>query len=48
MKKIMEICVTSKMSKDSSITIDLLKLRLRGRGSGFKEGLENKGKLKMK
>ncbi len=36
------------MKKDSSISLDILKLRLRGRGSGFKEGLENKGTLYSK
>jgi len=41
MKKIVEQC--SKNS-DNTITQDAVKLRLRGRGSGYKEGPYNKGK----
>ena len=41
MKKIVESC--SKNS-DGSIIQDAVKLRLRGRGSGYKEGPLNKGK----
>ncbi len=43
MKRIVEICLAEKIGKDASITPDSLKLRLRGRGSGFKEGPEQKG-----
>lgn len=43
MKKIVERCIVDKKKKDVSISDDVLKLRLRGRGSGFKEGPEKKG-----
>jgi len=42
MKKIIELC-----SKGSNLPIqDVIKLRLRGKGSGFKEGPEHKGIIK--
>jgi len=40
MKKIVEIC---SKNNDGSIVKDAVKLRLRGKGSGFKEGLLNMG-----
>ncbi len=42
MKKIVEMC-SKKL--DGSIIPDAVKLRLRGRGSGYKEGPFNKGIL---
>ena len=42
MKKIVEMC--SKKS-DGTVILDAVKLRLRGRGSGYKEGPFNKGKF---
>jgi hypothetical protein len=41
MKKIVEIC---SRAKDGKTIYDAIKLRLRGRGSGFKEGPYKKGK----
>jgi hypothetical protein len=41
MKKIVEVCGKN---QDGSITQDAVKLRLRGKGSGYKEGPFNKGK----
>lgn len=41
MKKIVEICGKN---PDGSIAQDAVKLRLRGKGSGYKEGPFNKGK----
>lgn len=40
MKKIIEYCTKH---SDRPVTNDTLKLRLRGKGSGFKEGPYNKG-----
>ena len=42
MKKIVEICGKN---PDGSIAQDAVKLRLRGKGSGYKEGPFNKGSL---
>ena len=42
MKKILEKC---SYSIDGRYIEDAVKLRLRGRGSGFKEGPNNQGKL---
>ena len=42
MKKIIEECFI-----DRPFEYDALKLRLRGRGSGFKEGPQNKGRVKI-
>jgi len=39
MKKIVEMCAKN---NDGSVTQDAVKLRLRGRGSGYKEGPLNK------
>ena len=41
MKKIVEVCGKN---QDGSVTMDAVKLRLRGKGSGYKEGPNNKGK----
>jgi hypothetical protein len=41
MKKIVENC---SIGHDGKILPDAVKLRLRGRGSGFKEGPYNRGK----
>ena len=43
MKKIIEICQKKIKNPDIIFQPDFLKLRLRGRGSGFKEGPEQKG-----
>jgi len=40
MKRIVEIC---SKNNDGSLVKDAVKLRLRGKGSGFKEGPLNKG-----
>ena len=40
MKKIVEICSSN---QDGTSTHDAVKLRLRGKGSGYKEGPLNKG-----
>jgi len=40
MKRIVEIC---SKNNDGSLLKDAVKLRLRGKGSGFKEGPLNKG-----
>jgi hypothetical protein len=42
MKKIVELC---SRNQDGKLIPDACKLRLRGRGSGYKEGPYNKGKL---
>jgi hypothetical protein len=42
MKKVVEMC---SRGKDGKFMNDAVKLRLRGRGSGCKEGPYNKGKL---
>jgi hypothetical protein len=42
MKKIVEICSNN---SDGTNTHDAVKLRLRGKGSGYKEGPLNKGKI---
>jgi hypothetical protein len=42
MKKIVEICAKN---QDGTTSQDAVKLRLRGKGSGYKEGPFNKGKL---
>lgn len=42
MKKIVEIC---SKNQDGTTSNDAVKLRLRGRGSGYKEGPYNKGKI---
>jgi hypothetical protein len=42
MKKIVEMCGKN---PDGSLSPDSVKLRLRGKGSGYKEGPFNKGKL---
>lgn len=44
MKKIVESC---SKNLDGTIIQDAVKLRLRGRGSGYKEGPLNKGKNKF-
>ncbi len=41
MKRIVETC---SKCQDGSIVHDAVKLRLRGKGSGYKEGPFNKGK----
>jgi len=41
MKRIIEMCIRENKDKHSQ---DALKLRLRGRGSGFKEGPSQQGK----
>jgi len=41
MKRIVDIC-----SQNNGFIYDAVKLRLRGQGSGFKEGPYNKGKFK--
>lgn len=50
MKKIIELCQSYMKTLDvsSQNPIDLLKLRLRGKGSGFKEGPGQKGSFNMK
>jgi hypothetical protein len=40
MKKIVELCGKN---QDGTTTFDVVKLRLRGKGSGYKEGPFNKG-----
>lgn len=40
MKRIVEMC---NKNSDGSISHDAVKLRLRGKGSGYKEGPFNKG-----
>jgi len=42
MKRIVEVC---SKCQDGSVLQDAVKLRLRGKGSGYKEGPFNKGKL---
>jgi hypothetical protein len=41
MKRIVEMC---SKCQDGSVVQDAVKLRLRGKGSGYKEGPFNKGK----
>jgi hypothetical protein len=41
MKKIVELCARD---RDGKFIPDAVKLRLRGRGSGYKEGPYNRGK----
>jgi hypothetical protein len=43
MKRIVEVCAKS---NDGSVSQDAVKLRLRGKGSGYKEGPFNKGTIK--
>lgn len=43
MKKIVEMCSSN---QDGSVLYDAVKLRLRGKGSGYKEGPFNKGNIK--
>ena len=43
MKRILEICQKYKNDPNICGQTDFLKLRLRGKGSGFKEGPEKKG-----
>ena len=43
MKKIIELCQMQIKRRDITQQSDFLKLRLRGRGSGFKEGPEQRG-----
>ena len=43
MKKIIELCQKKLNIPSNGGKLDFLKLRLRGRGSGFREGPENKG-----
>lgn len=43
MKRIIQLCQKNSNNSYSPTQFDLLKLRLRGRGSGFKEGPEKKG-----
>lgn len=43
MKKIVELC---SIDRDGKFINDAVKLRLRGRGSGYKEGPYNRGKFK--
>ncbi len=45
MKKIVELC---SKKNDGSVIPDAVKLRLRGKGSGYKEGPFNKGNIKIK
>jgi len=45
MKKIIEICQSNSSQELLNPQSDFLKLRLRGKGSGFKEGPELKGKI---
>lgn len=40
MKRIVETCISEIASKGTKVSSDVVKLRLRGRGSGFKEGPE--------
>lgn len=42
MKKIVEMCSNN---QDGTNSNDAVKLRLRGKGSGYKEGPFNKGKI---
>ena len=44
MKKIIELC---SRNYDGKYYSDAVKLRLRGRGSGYKEGPYNRGKLNI-
>jgi len=43
MKKIIEICRNYMKTHNLPYKADFLKLRLRGKGSGFKEGPDQKG-----
>lgn len=45
MKKIIEMCQSQAKNSGIIYKPDFLKLRLRGKGSGFKEGPDQKGKL---
>lgn len=45
MKRIIQLCQQKANNSTNSSQTDILKLRLRGRGSGFKEGPEKKGKI---
>jgi len=45
MKRIIEVCQNYMKNKNLMIKPDFLKLRLRGKGSGFKEGPYQKGSL---
>ena len=42
MKGIIDTC-TKEASKEINNTADLIKLRLRGKGSGYKEGADKQG-----
>lgn len=45
MKKIVELCARD---RDGKFVADAVKLRLRGRGSGYKEGPYNRGIIFLK